>query len=65
MGAYDHALDLVDKLETELPPDATATADPRGVTPPCVLVAHTAADYGNLCGADICVGGRRPGARTF
>ena len=52
MGAYDYALDMVGKLEAELPPDATATADPRAVAPPCVLVAHTALEYGNLCGAD-------------
>ena len=53
MGAYDHALDLVGKLEAELPADATATADPRGVTPPCVLVAHTAAAYESFCGAAV------------
>lgn len=53
MGAYDYALDMVGKLEAELPPDATATADPRAVAPPCVLVAHTALEYGNLCGGDV------------
>jgi hypothetical protein len=53
MGTYDAALDLVAKLEVELPPDATATADPRSVTPPCVLVAHTRLDYRNFCGGDV------------
>lgn len=49
MGAYAAALDLVGKLTPELPADATATADPRGVTPPCVLVAHTSLAYTGMC----------------
>jgi hypothetical protein len=53
VGAYAAALEMVAKLETELPPDATATADPRSVTPPCVLIAHTALDFANFCGGDV------------
>jgi hypothetical protein len=51
MGAYAAALELVGKLEAELPPDAVATADPRSATPPCVLVAHTSATYSGMCDA--------------
>jgi hypothetical protein len=53
VGAYAGALALVGKLEAELPPDATATADARSATPPCVLVTHSAATYDGMCSASV------------
>jgi hypothetical protein len=53
VSVYAAALEMVGKLEAELPPDATATADPRSAAPPCVLVTHTALTFANLCGADV------------
>jgi hypothetical protein len=49
MGTYAAALELVGKLETELGSGATATVDARSVTPPCVLVAHSALAYDSFC----------------
>jgi hypothetical protein len=53
VGSYQVALEMAGKLEAELPPDATATVDARGVTPPCVLISHSALDYSGFCGGDV------------
>jgi hypothetical protein len=52
MSTYAAALELVDKLEPNLPEGATATADPRAATPPCVLVSHASLAYSGLCSGD-------------
>jgi len=53
VSAYAGALALVEKLTPALPADATATADPRSATPPCVLVSHTALAYDAMCSGSV------------
>lgn len=46
-GTYARALELVDKLTGE---GIAATADPRGATPPCVLITPPALRNDLACG---------------
>lgn len=47
MSSYDRALELVAALELA---GITATADPRGATPPCVLVVPPDREFDIACG---------------
>jgi hypothetical protein len=47
MSSYERALELVGKLEAA---GIVATADPRGATPPCVLVPPPRRTYDISCG---------------
>lgn len=47
MSAYQRQLELAAELTAA---GITATADPRGATPPCVLVAPPERDYDLACG---------------
>jgi hypothetical protein len=53
VGTYDAAVEMVGKLEAELPPDATATADARSATPPCVLVQHRRGVRDGMCSLSV------------
>lgn len=47
MSSYEHALAIVTRLEAA---GITATCDPRGATPPCVLIAPPSATADLGCG---------------
>src|SRR5215467_4739689 len=52
MTVSAYAAALAEKIAAELPDDATATADPRAATPPCVLIQHIAATRA-MCGLTV------------
>jgi hypothetical protein len=47
VSSYERALELAEKLTAE---GITATVDPRGATPPCVLITPPARTYDLACG---------------
>jgi hypothetical protein len=47
VSSYPRALELADKLRAE---GITATVDPRGATPPCVLIVPPARQFDLGCG---------------